>query len=280
MKNLFFASALAIAATSIQAQVRMPQPSPTQTISQEFGMGKIELSYSRPTIKGRSILKEKSDLAPLNQMWRLGANAATKVKFTDFVSINGNKLDTGSYVLYAIPGAKEWEIVVNKGLTNWGTDGYKKEQDVARFKVPTIKIPGAPVESFTMQIANVKAESCELHIMWANTAVSIPVTTDIKDKLRMQIETALASEKKPFYQAATFYYEWDKNNTKALENISKAIEANPKGFWMYLLKAKIEKDLGKNEDAVTSAKKCAEIAAEAKNDDYVKQANDLIKTIK
>ncbi|HCT22709.1 MAG TPA: hypothetical protein DIW54_04990, partial [Chitinophagaceae bacterium] len=77
-----------VAATSLQAQVRMPQPSTTQTIAQEFGLGKIELSYSRPNLKGRAAFGDNSLLAPLGQVWRTGANAATTITFTDEVVIN------------------------------------------------------------------------------------------------------------------------------------------------------------------------------------------------
>ena len=102
MKKIILMVALVIAITA-QSQVKMPAPSSTQTIYQDFGMGKIELTYSRPNIKGRTMLKENSDLAPLSKLWRLGANAATKIKFTDNVTIGGKLLDTGSYVLYTIP---------------------------------------------------------------------------------------------------------------------------------------------------------------------------------
>jgi hypothetical protein len=95
--------------------------------------------------------------------------------------------------------------------------------------------------------------------------------------LRTQIKTALQGEKKPFSQAASFYYEWDKDYPNALVNINKAIEANPKGFFLYMTKAKIQKDMGDMAGAKVSAAKCAELAAAAKNDDYVKQANDFMK---
>lgn len=271
----YFVAAATLFCTVAMAQVKMPAPSPTQTISQEFGMGKIELTYSRPNVKGRKLFGQKSELAPLGELWRTGANAATKVKFTDEVNIAGNKIDSGTYVLYTIPGEKEWEVILNKGLTNWGTDGYKKEQDVARIKIIPMKMGGA-METFTMQVANVQPESCEIHIMWGKTAVSIPVTTNVKDRLRAQIETALQTEKKPFWQAANFYYEWDKDYAKALTNIDGAIAGNPKGFWMYLLKAKIQKELGQKDAAKASAQKCIEVATEAKNADYVRMAQEFI----
>lgn len=263
------------------AQIKMPAPSSTQTIVQDFGMGKIELTYSRPNLKGRSLLKDNSDLAPLNKLWRLGANAATRIKFTDNVTIGGKLLDTGSYVLYAIPGKEYWDIIVNKGLNNWGTDGYKEAEDVVRVKIKSEKAVTAE-ETFTMQFSAIQPETCELQIAWGNTIVQVPISTNIKSRLKAQIEKELSADKvnPSVYQvAANFYFEWDKDLTQALKNAKKATEATPNGFWLYLLRAKIEKESGDKIAAKASAEKCISLATAAKNDDYVKQATDLIKKL-
>ncbi len=258
------------------AQVRMPAPSPTQTVKQDFGVSSIELTYSRPTAKGRKIF---GDLVPFNKLWRTGANAATKIVFADPVEMGGKKVDTGTYVLYTIPGIDSWEVIINKGLTNWGIDGYKETEDIARFKVEPMKMKNS-VEALTMQFADIKPESCVLEIMWENTAVSIPIKTNIKDKIRAQINAAMQTDKKPYWQAAQFYNEYDKNLPKALENVTKAIEANEKAYWIWIYKAKIQKEMGDTAGAMASSKRSMELAKEDKNDDYVKLNQDLQKTLK
>jgi hypothetical protein len=241
-------------------------------------MAAVELIYSRPNLKGRKVIGEQD---PWDKIWRVGANAATKIKFLDQVSIAGKLIDTGTYVIYAIPHkSADWDIIINKGITNWGADGYKETEDVVRFTAPASKNKKQKVETFTMQFANVQAESMDVHMMWNDWSLAFPITTNIKDKLRSQIETALQGEKKPYWQAANFYYDWDKNYVKSLENVNKAIEGNAKGFWMHLLKAKIQKELGQNAEAKIAAAKCVELATEAKNDAYVKQGGDLIKSLK
>ena len=278
MKKIFLPLlALALISTA-DAQITMPAASTTQTITQDFGMGKIQLTYSRPNLKGRKAFKNGSELAPVDSLWRTGANAATKIKFTDPVIIGGKNIDTGTYVIYTIPGKGDWEVVINKGVTNWGTTGYKASEDVVRFKAATFKLKNV-VETFSMQFANVMPESCQLHLSWDKYTLVIPVLTNIKDRLRAQVEKALTGEKKPYWQAANFYFEWDKDNEKALENVNKAIEASPTAFYMYILKAKVQKSMGDKAAAKISAQKCAELAAAAKNDDYVRQANELIKTL-
>ena len=78
---------------------------------------------------------------------------------------------------------------------------------------------------------------------------------------------------KPYYQAANFYYDMDKNLPNALTNITKAVGEKSDKFWMYLMKAKIERDLGDKVAAKASAEKCIEEATKQKNDDYVSFCN-------
>ena len=63
---------------------------------------------------------------------------------------------------------------------------------------------------------------------------------------------------------------------KALENVNKAVAENQKAFYMYMLKARIQKDMGDVAGAKTTANKVIELAKEAKNDEYVKMANELV----
>ena len=260
------------------AQVNMPAPSPTQTITQDFGLGKIELTYSRPGIKGRQVFGENSELVPLGKPWRTGANSATKIHFSDSVNIGSVLLDSGSYVIYTIPSKTQWDVVFSKGTAYPGSDGFKESDDVLHYKatVTTIK---EKIETFTMQFANIKNESCELHLRWANTDVSVPIMTHIKERIRGQLEAALQGDKKPYYQAANFYYDYDKNYPKALEYINKATEENPKAFFMFLQKAKIQKAMGDKAGAKESAMKTIELAKEANNADYVNFGNKLLQEL-
>lgn len=278
MKKIIVAAAIvsSLFIAGVSAQVKMPAPSSTQTVKQDFGMGNIELTYSRPSAKGRKVF---GNLVPSGKLWRTGANAATKIVFSDPVEIGGKKVDSGTYVLYTIPNEESWEIILNKGLKNWGIDGYKESEDVVHVTVVPVKTKTA-VETFTMQFANIKPESCELQILWEKTTVTIPVTTDIKEKVRAQIDAAMKTDKKPYWQAAQFYNEYDKNSAKALENINKAIDENKKAFWMFLYKAKIQKEMGDVPGALESSKTSMELAKDAKNDDYVKMNVELQKELK
>lgn len=254
----------------------MPAPSSTQTIKQDFGLSVIEITYSRPNAKGRGIYGE---LVPWNKLWRTGANAATRIVFKDPVEIGGKKIDSGTYVIYTIPNQDYWEIILNKGINNWGTEGYKEADDICRFKIEPVRMR-TKLETFTIQIANVKAESCELLLMWEKTSVPIPINTNIREKIKARIDAAMLTDIKPYWQAAQYYYEYDQNLNKALENCTKAIEGNDKAYWIWIYKAKIQKDLGDNKGALSSSKRSLDLAKEAKNEDYIKLNNDLQKKLK
>ncbi|MBC7651257.1 MAG: DUF2911 domain-containing protein [Deinococcales bacterium] len=273
-KILLFAACFA--ATFSFGQVTMPQPSPTQTIKQNFGLGNVELSYSRPGMKGRKIF---GDVVPFGQVWRTGANSATILNFSEEVIIGGTTIKAGKYGLLTIPDKNEFTIIITKDLNINQPSLYKQENDVVRVMAPVMKTRNA-VETFTMQFANIKNESCELHLMWDKLAVALPITVNIADRIKADVEKNLATDKPNYQTAASFYYEWLKDNNKALELITKGVAQQKDAFWLYLLKARIEKDLGDKVSAKASAEKCIELATAAKNGDYVRMAEeDILKKL-
>lgn len=278
MKKLFLVCSafLLLATIHSEAQIKFPPGSPKQTIKQEVGLGNIEITYSRPGAKGRRVF---GDLVPYGKLWRTGANAATKLFFSDPVEIIGRKIDSGIYVLYTIPGEEFWEVIINKGIKNEGTDGYKESEDIVRFKVDPIKTKNK-TELFTIQFANIKPESCEVHLIWEKRLVVIPISINVKERIRSQIDAAMLSEKKPYWEAAQFYKEYDLNLSRALENVNKATDANPKAYWMFLYKAKIQEELGDFKAATSSSKISLDLSKEAKNEDYIKMNEKLLKELK
>ena len=255
--------------------IKTPQPSPGQTLRQDFGISSIELNYSRPGIKGRKIF---GDLVPYGKVWRTGANSATRIKFSDDVTIGGQALKAGEYAIYTVPGEKEWEIIINKGSVNWGTD-YKQEDDILRVKATPVNL-NQPVETFTMQFANVKSNSTDLQIMWDKTLVSVPIATDVDKKVMADIDRIMNGDSRPYFQAAMYYMETGRDLNQALAWFDKAIEQNPNAYWVYHQKANAQAKLGKKQDAKTTAQKSMELAKTAKNDDYVKLNEKLIASLK
>lgn len=275
LSTLLFSAFFTVAGFS---QVKMPAPSPTEFIKQDFGLSSIELTYSRPGLKGRKIIGE---VEPWNVMWRTGANSATKIRFNDPVEISGHKVDSGTYAIYTIPQKNgEWTFILNKGYNNSGVSGYNESEDVFREKVKANK-NATKVETLTMQFSDLTAESCALNIKWEDFALKIPITVNIKDKIRTQLEAALQSDKKPYWQAAQFYNDFDNNKTKALEMVEAAIKETARPpFYIVYYKAKIQNEMGDKKGALATAQQSLNLSKEAKNDTYILMNEKLIKAIK
>ncbi len=261
-----------------KAQLKTPAPSSTQTIKQDFGLGSIELSYSRPGMKGRKVF---GDLVPFGKVWRTGANGATTLTFADEVSICGQKIPAGKYGLLTIPEKSSWTIIITKQLDVTSPAAYKQENDIVRVQAKPMAVKDK-AETFTMQFANVKASSIELHMMWDQTEVSLPITTDIDTRVMAQINEAMKAPdaKTPYFAAAMYYMDNGKDLNKALEWFNKAAEQNPKGFYIFHQKANCLAKLGKKQEAIETANKSIELAKEAKNDDYVALNEKLLTTLK
>ncbi len=275
-KLLLVASCIGVFAMASAQQLKTPQPSTTQTVKQDFGLGSIELSYSRPNMKGRKIF---GDLVPFGKVWRTGANGATTLTFTDEVIIGGTKIPAGKYGLLSIPDAKEWTLIISKQTDVTSPAAYKQDMDVVRVKVKPMDLPWS-METFGMSFENIKDNSCELMMTWDKTLVILPITTDVDGKVMKQIDGIMKADSRPYFNAAAYYLENGKDLNQAVAWFDKAIEQNPKAFWVYYQKARALAKLGKKAEAIAVSNKSIELAKEAKNDDYVALNEKLQKDLK
>jgi len=260
--------------TSYSQSIKTPAASPTQTLTQDFGLGQIKIEYSRPGVKDRVIFGE---VVPYTKAWRTGANGSTTITFTDTVKVNGMQVVPGTFALYTQPTQAEWDIVFSKNLTLGGDMGeYKPADEVLRFKVKPVMM-GDKMETFTININNIRNTSCTIDLMWDKTKVSIPVTTDVDSRIEKQIAKELApGDRKPYYAAANYYYDNNKDLNKALEWATKAADNNPNAYWMSHLKAKIQLKMKDYPGAIKSAEVSLAKAQEDKNDEFVKFNEKLI----
>ncbi|RYY70803.1 MAG: DUF2911 domain-containing protein [Chitinophagaceae bacterium] len=279
MKSLFIAVALImITSFSNAQQITTAQPSPTQTIKQNFGLGSIELNYSRPSLKDRQL--GNADFVPFGKVWRTGANAATTLQFSDDVTIGGTLIKAGKYGLLSIPDVNEWTLIITKDLNVNAPGLYKQENDLVRVKA-TVKKLNDKVETFTANFANLTNSSCDLQLSFANAAVSLPITTNTDEKVMKQIDNLLAKDNRPYYAAALYYFENGKDLTKAKEWIEKAANdpANAKSLNVFWLRARIYQKSGDKAATRASAEKLLSLANDAKNEDYIKRAQDILKSL-
>lgn len=277
LKKLCLALGLLVSVYSVDAQnLNTPQPSPTQTIKQNFGLSTIEINYSRPSKKGREVF---GNLVPYDMVWRTGANAATTLTFGDEVKIGDTKVPAGKYGLLTIPGKDNWTVIISKQTDVTSPAAYKQDMDVVRVTVKPEMLPFS-IETFTINVDDVKANSCLVGILWDNVYVGLPVSTDIDSKIMAQIKSAMENDNRPYFAAAMYYMESGKDLNKALEWLTKAADQNPGAFWVLYQKASCLAKLGKKSEAVETAKKSMDLATKAQNGDYVKLNEDLIKSLK
>lgn len=263
---------LATGFTAAGQGIKMPAPSPTQTIKQDFALSAVEVTYSRPAMKHRTVM---GDLVPYGKLWRTGANGATRIKFGEDVKLNGQPIAAGEYALYTVPSQNGWEIVLNKGLKNWGIDGYKKEDDVLRFETEVDELP-FPIESFMILFENVQPTSMTMMLAWEKTLVPVQITADIDGKVMAQLDSAMKTDKKPYFQAASYYYETGRDLKQALAFADAATKASPDAFWVMHLKAKIQARMGDKAGAKATAQQSIALAKKANNADYVALNEKLI----
>src|SRR5207237_1427973 len=146
---------------------------PGAMVKQTVGLTDITVDYSSPAVRGRKIW---GALVPYGQVWRTGANAATKVTFSKDVTINNVAVPAGTYAFFAIPTATTWTLILSKEANQGGAFNYKKEQDLLRVDV---KPAAAPMrERLAYLITNFTEDSASLDLEWEKVRVSLPIKMD------------------------------------------------------------------------------------------------------
>lgn len=274
MRKIFAAIIILTVCTAINAFAQLtPQPSSTQSIVQDFGLGKINLVYSRPDVKGRKIF---GGMEPYGTVWRTGANSATVIKFSDTVTMDGHTVPAGEYGLFSIPGENEWTIILSKQPNQWGAYSYKQADDFLRFTVKTEHLP-ALTETMTLAFTDVTTTTCNLQMMWEHSGFTIHLVTDIDAKVMARIDSAMATAQKPYYAALIYYYNNNKDMSKALAWATELEkDKNFPPFVPKYWKARIQLKLGDKAAAIATAQEGAKLAADMKTEEYVRLNNEVI----
>jgi len=275
MKKLLSIAIIFCISLSVNAQIDAPQPSPFGKIEQKVGLTDVTIEYSRPGMRGRTIF---GDLVPYGEVWRTGANANTKITFSDDVMINGKELKKGSYSIYSIPGEDNWEIMFYTSTDNWGVPQKWDDSKVAlKVTAETMDMP-MKMETFTILIDELKNDSAALNFIWEDTVAMLNLEVPTEDKAMASIEKIMnGPTANDYFAAGSYYHETGKDLDKAYQWVSKATEmAGDQAFWMLRRKSLIEAEMGKEQEAIATAKKSLASAEKAKNADYVKMNKESI----
>jgi len=243
-----------------------PALSPATRIRQSFSTSYIDLSYSRPSLRGRVAFGQ---LVPLGTVWRTGANTVTKVRFGEEVKIGGpgggQTVAAGTYALLTIPGERQWTFILNRDTAQWGAYEYKPALDVLRVPATPSRL-ATPVETMAISVENLRPNAADLVLSWDRVRVALPLTADPDRVVMAQIKAAMLGEKKPYITAAQYYYNTGKDLTPALGWVEEFIKANPTEYYGYYWKAKLLQKQGKKAEAIAAANRSLELVASDKNE--------------
>jgi len=170
-------AALLITFTQVHAQCKPPAKpavplSPAEQASTTLSGKTLTVYYCAPSMRGRKIM---GGLVPYDKVWRTGANTATTFRTEANLRIGKQIIPAGTYTLYSLPSPEGWKLIINKQVGQWGTV-YNQSLDFARVRMFEGVIPSAPVEKFKIDFEHTRDNKTELHFIWENTDVYVPIT--------------------------------------------------------------------------------------------------------
>jgi hypothetical protein len=241
--TIAFTAALLGASSSAFADLELPRPSPFAKTWQTVGLTEITVDYSSPGVKGRKIW---GGLLPYDELWRAGANNATKVTFSKDVMIDNKPVPAGSYALFMIPGKTTWTVIFNKNVNQSGTRDYKQDLDLLRIQVKPQAVPMR--ERLAYLITDFSEDAATIELEWEKLRIAIPVRLKTQEQALANIKASTDGAWRPYNAAARYMLESKKDYDAGLELIDRSIAV--KEDWQNLwTKASLLAAKGKYKDA-------------------------------
>ncbi len=258
MRKLSMMLALvSIISLGVNAQT-LPKPSPTGEVEQNIGVATVTLEYSRPGVKDRKIFGE---LLPYGELWRLGANACTKISTDEVLYFDNGQLAPGTYAMFAIPNSDgTWDIIFNSDTKQDGTTDYSKDKDVLRVKAKAVE--NSFTETLTLGFDKIRNESASLVILWEKLRVDVPFTLKTDEAAKRNIDNAVKKGEKldKVYNSAANYYFSNKDYSTALDYVEKSIKIKESYSGLFLKARILKAQGGKDSEAISLAEKALDIA--------------------
>lgn len=250
-------------------QLQSPVASPRAKVSQKVGLVNINLDYSRPSKKGRTIF---GNIVPFDQIWRTGANQATSISFSDDIKINNQLVEAGEYHVYSVPRENSLDLVIYKKTDEWGSlKSFDESLIKARVSSDFYDLPFS-IETFTISFGDISNAGASLNISWDNKIAIFVIDALTREKMLNSIEETMAKNptKNDFRKAAMYYYEENIHIDKAVKWIDIAFDdSDDLKYWQLRYKALINEKAGKIKKAKKYAKKGYEIALKSKSPDAI-----------
>lgn len=277
MKKIMLCIALFAVMFTANAQIQTPASSPFSKVEQQVGLTDVTLEYSRPNMRGRTIF---GDLVPYNQIWRTGANARTKITFSDDVTVGGQTLKAGTYAIFTKPSEKSWEVYFYTDHAGGGTPENWDESKVAAKVTAEVYPMPMKIETYTMTFDDLTSNSAVLGMLWSDVYAGVKFEVPTDKTVSASIDKAMKGPgANDYYSAAVYYLQEGKDINKAKEWIDKSIamSGDKAPFWQLRQQSLIYAKAGDKKGAIAAAKKSLAAAEAAGNADYVKMNKDSLK---
>lgn len=243
-----------------------PDASPAASATQVVGLTEMTVSYHRPAVNGRKIW---GGLVPYDQVWRAGADENTTVSFSTPVTVNGAKLEAGTYGVHMIPTTGAWTVIFSKESGAWGSFSYDQTEDAARISVTPE--PAAMQERLGYSFDDPTRDSAVLAMRWEKLRVPVEVKVDVGrtvfDNYKAQLRGLPRFGWQGWNQAANWAAQNDIDLDEAMVLAERSISMN-RNFNNLRTKALILEKKGNTADAAKLRSDALEIATEAEINAY------------
>jgi len=276
MKKLLVLLLAFTAFYTVNAQIETPQPSPSAEIEQTIGLTEVEVEYSRPNMRGRTIF---GDLVPYDKVWRTGANARTKITFSTDFMIGDETLKAGTYAIFTKPGTETWDVFLYTDYEGGGApQTWEDDKVAAKATLPVYKMP-MKIETFTITFDDLSYDGATLGMLWEDVYVGlefkVPTDKIVSESINKVMNGPGVGD---YYSAAVYYSQSGKDINQAKEWMEKAMSmVKEPRFWQLRQQSLIYAKSGDKKAAIEAAKKSLAGAKEAGNDDYVKMNTESLK---
>ena len=193
-------------------KIEFPQASPVASLKERVGVTGVSIEYSRPSVRERKVF---GALVPYGEVWRTGANAATKITFSTDVKLGGAAVPAGSYALFTIPGEAEWTVILSRESRAWGSFFYDQKDDALRVTVMPREAPLQDRLAYTFDDPTERGVTATLR--WEKLAVPIAIAVDTPAVVAASLQTELRGLAGFSWQAFAQAASWCARNDVKLE---------------------------------------------------------------
>ena len=270
LSQLLLAALTLFTSSTIFAQgAGLPQASPAASVMQTFGSTKVQIDYHCPGVKGRTIW---GNIVPYDSVWRTGANEATTISFSTDVALGGQKVKSGKYALFTIPGKDNtWTIIINSDADQWGAYSYNKSKDVIRF---TTKAEMADMikERLAFTIDAVNDSTGHVTLRWEKVKVGF----DVQAKTIAMMQKNIDNNWRTLANAANYYVDNKLDLNKAHQWAAASIALMENNFYNQFVMARVMQAKGDTKEALKYAQESKKIGDGLKNDDFYDEYKDQV----